>query len=295
MFDGIHSVNIVEINQAQGSVFKHYLGFFDNRKFKSPFRKDSNGGCRFQYYPDTDKWYLVDNAGYKNKLFFTCVEYVQYKFDLSYLEALRKILNEVELEVLDNLKKDSIKALKWLRYNCEENYFNKLGIPDTYLISQGVIPISIFKIEYNNGTNVMKYGDFFSIYDNEVYLPNKIPKFLKIKTRNFYGKLDTTKPIILTEGLPDKLILDYHYNKDNYFCIIAAHNAIKTLPKMLELVSSLYIWFDPDRAGLSSSTLLAKKHSNVTNITNKDFELDIKDLHTLNPNLIIKTLNKIKI
>lgn len=78
-------------------IFNLAFGFYPelNKFYKSPFRNDKNGRCRFIKKNDTI--YFVDNAGYDGRIFFDCMECIKIMYRKDYKQALDYVYRSLYL------------------------------------------------------------------------------------------------------------------------------------------------------------------------------------------------------
>jgi len=103
---------------SQEQVFLNYLGIYPdlNKKYVSPFRKDSSPGCRFVWH--SGLLYFVDNATYKGKLYWSIFDVVREVKQLSYQDALQEIYNTSD-------KSLPIKDTRTLKLNTQIRFTHK--------------------------------------------------------------------------------------------------------------------------------------------------------------------------
>ena len=284
----VGGLSINRIIEGQGSVFAHYLGSFPNEyeRYYSPFRQDSNPGCRFQY--DEGIWWFVDNATYKNRLRFNCIHFVQYMFEVGYQEAVNKISEEV---VFSNTifpePKIFIPSIKVkLQAMPVTNYFSKGDLPNEYLRKQKVGSVKYYYSntrKYNflklNAYGAPLFKDTYCYIVNgkiELYFPGADIKFIKETTgSDYYGDNTNKDYVIITEGNKDRMMIDYHYNLNT----IGLQN-VYSLPDLSNKI--IIILLDPDDAGIQGSLRLMKKYPHAHNLTKLTNEYDIFDMYQFN-------------
>jgi hypothetical protein len=277
-------INVDYIMANQDLIFFTYLGHYPNRaaRLHSPFRKDTSAGCRFEY---KDIWWFVDNATYKGKLYFNCIELVQYMYDLSFKEACLHILDHVNLNLnkrptlhLNNPKINTNIEIKFLYKPFEDNhhFIDTLQLGKDFLEEEPVYNVERYWCN-TKADGGFKMNRFYNPKDTPViayYFPEtKHTKLYFIEqhhprwytncssTKDIYGIhriYDTSKPLFICSSGKDELVLHYHYKVNT---IAFQSETIKNLPQWLidyiKSFSESYIWFDADKTGIENSIDLA--------------------------------------
>jgi hypothetical protein len=301
MFDdyyiGGQTINVIMENQ--GSVISHFLGDPPNEidRHHSPFRTDSNPDCRFSY--SNNVWYFIDNATYKNRLAFNCIQLVQYMFDISYQEAIAKISEEVELKIVGTspiffTPKIEVELIKMP----EINYYTNLGISNEYLHRQKIGKVNnylantrkhhypVLSAYYNPKTT-----DTYCFYlegGKELYFPGQNIKYVKERHGQSHYGVITEDYLVVTEGNNDRMILDYHYNLNS----IGLQNVYSSPD--LSKVKQLFILLDPDLAGVAGAKRLLAKYPNAINLTSMLNKYDICDMYLKDKDRLNLLVKKIK-
>jgi hypothetical protein len=301
MFDDnyVGGLSVNKIMEGQDSVFGHYLGSFPNEleRHHSPFRSDSNPGCRFQFQDGI--WWFIDNATYKNKLRFNCIHLVQYMFDIGYQEAINKISEDVifsnavfpEPDIFIPKIKVKLQAMP------KVNHFSQYGLPNKYLKNE----VKSVKYYYANTRkhNYLKRNAFYNPYYQEtyaylvngkieLYFPGADIKFVKETLgSDHYGNNDNEEYVVIVEGNKDRMIVDYHYNLN----VIGLQN-VYSLPELTN--KKIIILLDPDDAGIQGSLRLMKKYPNAHNLTKLSNELDIADMYLEDKDKLDQLMNECK-
>lgn len=281
-----HSL-IKSIYDNEEEVFRHFFSLSpqSNIRFKSPFRIDNNPGCRFVKF--NNRWWLIDNAGYNGKLFFDCIQAVETLFNVNRLEAIEIIQSEIKLE-----QKTIVKSISFefkLRYDKKEwsddNYFTKeLNLPVDYLIKENVEPVDNYYCNTRDNLRVRinpihnsQITDTYAYNINgriELYFPGKDPKSIKNTTStDYYGDISHDE-LWLVEGNKDRMVLNYHFGL----------NAIGLQTTNLSLNDvfkdkKLYVWLDPDNAGIECSKRIKEQFPESIIITNSNIKGDISFLY----------------
>ena len=288
MFNGYINNHVInKIMDNQESVFLHFLGLSPQTGIRilSPFRTDNKPDCRFENAKGI--WYFIDNAGYNGQIAFNCIWFVANLLDVSYKEAVETIMIEVTLKDIVYTKYDKFSFD--LRYTyrevSEDNYFSKnYDLPVEYLSNQNVKSVVNYWCNTKNNNNISlnpfhnpKINDCYAFNVNkrtELYFPDCTPKSIKnTKALDFYGD-ENKHTLILTEGNKDRMILNYHLGLDS----LGLQNANIILPDYFNK-KKLYVWFDPDEAGLKASIKIKERFDNVTILTNLEHQYDIADIY----------------
>lgn len=114
---------------------KHYIGEITSKLIRSPFREDTKPTCGF-YYGRTGRLYLHDFGTDEH---FDCIEVVKKRFNLGYIKALDKIIQDSVLfdsEVIADIQ--SKVKLEYVIAPAKFDYFYRLGISDKTLKKYGV-------------------------------------------------------------------------------------------------------------------------------------------------------------
>lgn len=289
--------SVKEIMECSGSVFKHFLGETPNEieRYHSPFRSDSNAGCRFVNYNNT--WYFIDNATYNNRLKFNCIDFVMAMHDISYREALNMISEEVKLVVPEpyhSVFKPEIKV-KLSRLS-QDNYFTRVyDLPIDYLQSQKIASVDNYWANTKKH-NYLRLNTYFNpklvetycfVMETglELYFPGQDIKYVKSTSGENYGN-PQSDTVILTEGNKDRMILNYHYQLP----VIGLHNSY-SIPELE--YENIIVLLDPDEAGISGAKRICAKYPNAITLTTKDNEMDIADLYQHNREKLNQIVNQI--
>lgn len=301
-----YSYDIDEIFARQEQVFYEFLGIYPNSKIRilSPFRPDNKPGCRFNYYNSI--WYLIDNAGYKGKLAFNCIEVVMQLHQVSFKEALRLIYftlgkidkdSKSEVEINTNIE-IYFEAKQWQ----EDNYFTRnYDLPVDYLKLQPYYSVKNYQVNTKSDRslklNRFYNPDVFDViaysFDNrtKLYFPERQFRFYSnCQNDDIYGwhrmedyltkREDRT--LFITKSAKDEMVLNYHFD----VCSVGLQSEIfKELPiKLLEIIKyfdTIIVHMDNDKTGLEAATKVKKNiikyypEKNVQKLITK--EKDISD------------------
>lgn len=300
--DYVGGLSINKILENQESVIQHYFGDFNEiERYHSPFdREDNNPGCRFQHHNGV--WYFIDNATYKNRLRFNCIQLVQYMFDLGYQETINKISEEV---IFSNVSFPEPKLFKpiikvKLKPMTAENHFSQYGLSNSYLKSQKV---GLVKYYYANTRkyNFLKLNAYYTpLYQEtycyvvngkiELYFPGADIKFVKETLgSDYYGENTNKEYVLLVEGNKDRMIVHHHYGLN----VLGLQN-VYSLPELAN--KKIIILLDPDEAGISGAERLLKKYPDAINLTSLENMYDIADMYLKDKgqlDIIMNTVKKI--
>lgn len=279
-------VSIHDVFQNQELVFYTFLGVFPNREVRafSPFRKDKSPGCRFEYFDSL--WWFVDNAMYKEKLYFNCVELVMYMYNLEFKEALRLISNKIKLKseisvptyqtVFDNKNKYDIKIKVTVKKWEENNYFsNNYGIHKDYLNLQPYYNVVDYWVSNKKSPALIK--NKFGIPKNKIayhferdnsiklYFPDSdIKWYSNVNEDNLFGYhrmgnylINEDKSLFISSSGKDEIMLNYYLGANS---LALQGETIYTLPEYLlynlRWFNPIYIWMDSDAAGIRCTNRL---------------------------------------
>lgn len=234
----IDSENFLKsINQELAfQVLLNYYPEINSPKYYSIFRpKDKSPDCRFEY--KNGILYFIDNAGFNNKVFFTCIDVARFLKDLSFLDAMHYLLKELKVSVEEvglspSTHRSSFKPevrFTYLPFIEENNiYLSKYDITidhikedkETYIIdnywcntkkdpnrllidrfgsaNKNVLGyVTSDKIKLHFTSNKGKKR-FYTNIENELFNISKLDKYLA-----------NDKPIVLTKSKKECLYLEY--------------------------------------------------------------------------------------
>lgn len=317
-----------EIFFYQEQIFMDILGYYPdlNKKYYSPFRSDKRPGCRF--VKDNNILYFVDNRGYRQKLYFNCIEMIMYLEDISFKQALHRIDSKGILKPSNRLLFDSdtnmpestfIPKIKF-KYSLweEDNYFSNLyKIDCAYLNRQPYYSVNEYwantkknhKLRKNPfGIKKHMIAYYFSDSKNtKLYFPDQDYRFhTNCNNDDIFGMhrqeeyLQNTDSIFLCSGGKDEMVLNYHTGMNtiarqtevvpkDVSCIFS-----DKLMSFLVLFKQIYIWHDADYTGRTNSKHIEEYLKNFTNAKsifhNEKYGKDIAKIveNNINLNKIIK-------
>ena len=298
-------VDVNTIFHGQENVFGHFLGSFPSLgpRYHSPFRSDNNPDCRFEMYKG--KWYFVDNATYRGKLRFNCIELVMYMLDIKFQEAVNLIGHEVDFSNLRGpISEVTVEypieiRTKPVRLNVHNYFTRKAGISVDYLHSQGVTGVSNYwcSTKFSPLLRINPYGSpsYMEVYqylingEVELYLPRgKVTSFVKTKSQDYVS--DKLGPMVLVEGNKDRMVLDYYYgHRLNAYGLYS----VSSVPDLSAYAGPVYGLLDPDDAGIKATKSLQQKYSNFINLQRPDNTLDVFDLASQNKTQLDEIIDQI--
>lgn len=278
---------------SQEQVFLNYLGIYPdlNKKYASPFRKDSSPGCRFVWH--SGLLYFVDNATYKGKLYWSIFDVVREVKQLSYQDALQEIYNTSD-------KSLPIKDTRTLKLNTQIRFTHKPFSQDNlFMLDNAQLNKElIFLVEdywiqekgewtknkYHNPKLVNTIAYYFPESDHvKLYWPNQQFKwYSNCSNQDIFGynKLihysTITDQLVITKSQKDRIFLDYHLGMP----AIALQNEGAYIPpekvQMIDLLFTKKIFlFDNDYTGIDVSNKLSEKYD----WENRILECEYKDIY----------------
>jgi hypothetical protein len=195
--------------------------------------------------------------------------------------------------------------------NDKHNYFYKYNLPSDFLKKERVFRVLEYYINsfYDRALKFNRYHNPKLLYTIaymlkedriKLYMPNAVKnqsiKFLGNTTcADVYNidNLDTTKPLLISKGIKDALVIKYHYYEN--VVALNAETCIKLSNEIVEYFKQfpeVYVLYDNDEVGIKMSKYLCKEY-NYKFINPKLLFKDIADNY-LKPDLkenIIKTLS----
>lgn len=322
-------IDVNKIYQNQKDIFFTFTGYDPviGKRYKSPFRYDTDAGCRFEY--KGNKLYFVDNAGYNGKIFFDCIDTVTTLYPyLDFIDILNLIKNKVGLKDFKTPLKQEFKYLfkpqikfKYVKWN-KDNYFTKkYNIHYDYLNNQPYYNVKDYwtnsKLDRSMKPN--KYGFpciayYFDESDNtKLYFPengkNKTKWYSTCNNNDIFGwhrldyYLNKGGDIYLLSGGKDELCLNYEFDLNTFAFqtetfpkdINKLDNYIPVKFKdILPHFNRLFVWLDNDEKGIESSKIISSYFNNYidTRIISQDYFNDVADIYENNKNLLKLILNE---
>lgn len=264
---------------SQEQIFLDYLGFYPdlNKRYKSPFRNDKDPGCRFIWY--SGLLYFVDNATYKNKLYWSIFDIVREIKQCSYQECLNYILESSDKQVIS--KDNRVYKLKTkIRFTSKEFIEDNIfGLHNAVLNKELIYSVQDYWIQekgewtknkYHNPHLINTIAYHFPETNNvKLYFPNQEFRWYSNCSNNdifgwnklhYYSTI--TKQLVITKSQKDRIYLDYHLNIPS----IALQNEGSYIPEdKVKLINSLFskviFLYDNDFTGIDQSQKLADKYN----------------------------------
>lgn len=324
---GVKSYKNIDIDLIfanQEVVFYSLLNFFpdSSKKYHSPFRQDKKPGCRFNYYNGI--LYLIDNAGYKGKIAFNCIETCMYLYNFSFKEAIYFISERNKFESspvkqqIVNKKHDINIKFTYTDWN-DNNYFtNNYNVNPAYLNNQPYYNVVDYWVNTKKDP-ILKKNLFINPRENDViayyfedsdetklYFPNQEFKFYSnAKQCNLFGMhrigeyiIHPSTALCICSSGKDELCLNYH---TGIHTLALQSESQIIFPdwfwRILYWFDPIYIWLDNDLAGIQSTKRLVQIFkSNYTSKTiipiYQDIANDIADITQINKSLLKVCINK---
>lgn len=278
---------------SQEQVFSEYLGIYPSlsSRFKSPFRSnDKDPGCRFTWYSGI--LYFVENTGFNNKLYWSCIDVVQYVKNVNYRQAL-EILAKKSIPNSGLIKQDTkvfVPEVRFEKQTWEEpNIFMLSG---DVLESELVFKVKNYWIKNKKGWNLnsiyhpsktLVVAYYFPKTDHvKLYFPEQkeFRWYSNCSNEDIFGwhKIDYyhsySKELVITKSAKDRLMLDYFIKLpsialQNEGCFIP-EDKLQELQEMFEVIWLLY---DNDVTGIQQAQKLSEKYSisyKIIDVTPKD-------------------------
>jgi 5S rRNA maturation endonuclease (ribonuclease M5) len=283
-------ISIVDVFQNQELVFYTFLGVFPSREVRtlSLFRKDNSPNCRFEYFDSL--WWFVDNATYKDKLYFNCIELVMYMHDIDFKSALEVIKSRINIKgktetisapIFDNKDDYGIKIKITYDEWKESNYFSdNYFINHHYLNSQPYYNINTYWTN-SKSSPILKKNKFglpknriaYYFEDSnkiKLYFPdnnlNDIKWYSNATEKDLFGwhrigdyLISENSALFITSSGKDELMINYYLDGQS---IALQGETIYKLPEdklwIIKWFDPIYIWMDADEAGVRCTRRLSK-------------------------------------
>lgn len=293
------------IKISEEDIFRRYISydFIIDKNFVSELRDDTNPSVRIGYFNNRLKY-----KDFGDGSFFDCFDYVKYKFNLSFTEALQKINDDFDLnlvyigDIISNpisketsnttkIKKRTtdikVYSRKW-NIKDKEYWLDKYNINTKDLKHFNVFPVLFFKI--NNIPYTPDSICYAYRISNKwkIYSPFSVHKWISNCTIDDIQGLDQLpsdiEDLIITSSLKDIIVL-YKLG----YAAIAPSSELSLINN--EILSSikykrLFTLFDNDNTGHKASELF-KKIYNCENIYLSQYKdpsdfVEAIDYNTLN-------------
>lgn len=294
--NNVGSFNVEEIFQNQENVFREFIGVSPSPiiRIKSPFRSnDTSPGCRFKLFNGI--WWLIDNATYRGKLYFNCIELVEYLTNLDFKGACNLIKDRLSLKgtysdvlvIPDTTITEKIPIdirftyKKWQ----EDNYFtNKYKILPEYLNQQPYYNVENYWYTTKQ-SKVLKVNSW-GIPKNRIAYYFEGTKHTKLyfpdneKSRKWYANttgddifgyhrmgnylFNPNREIFITSSGKDEMLLNY-YTEANSLGL--QNESTLSLPdfllRNLRYFDAIFIWLDADSTGRKYTKILCNYLKNL--------------------------------
>jgi len=262
-----------QIFKNQKKIFKNYLGVTPSisSRLHSPFRSDRNPDCRFTTHEGI--WYFIDNATYKGKLTFNCIELVMYMFEVNFKQACNMISQEVDLSGQEQYENYLFKPVIKFKYSKwpEDNYFTRnYGISTKYLDQQPYYYVTDYYTNSKNNLlltkntiyNPRNVETIAYHFDERVklYFPNQDIRFYSscnnddIFGFHRFGDYLFSNDVIITKSGKDEMVANYHLGLAT---LAVQQETTRYLPdkvlRNLNRFDNIYVWYDADYTGLAWS------------------------------------------
>lgn len=255
----------------------------------SPMRDESNedNSPSFSlYYAENGELRYKDFGG--KKLTGNCFDFVKFQLQISYEEALKQIYKDFQLDkkgvIYDTLKQNTDISLKYLENKQiipikktwdlnDYNYFQQYELPLEFVSSKKVYPCKYIYLKKNatslsiwaQSTNSSPIYCWETNSKHKVYRPYgaKDFKWLATMKSDDFQNMETVNLdsdiLFITKSMKDCLVLEYL----GYAAVAPGSET----PNISEVILSdlkskfktIYIFYDNDATGISTSTTLSEK------------------------------------
>lgn len=280
-FKGVSESNNISISDilskvSEYDIFKYYCTPFKNVdvSFTSELRKDKNPSCRIYYKNGKLKY---KDFGEKSH-YFSAIDYVKFKYNLTLPEALQTIANDFNLKltnkpktngragvVYDNVllpktgsKEIKIKVCNWSKKYID--YWAGFGVDVEYLKKFRVFPISHFWIGDNvfNVSKQLYFAYYFPPDKFKIYGPectDKLNKWYGNCSGDVIQGLDllpeTGEFLVITKSYKDVIVL----NRFGIYAIAPQSESYYFKPELVEELrrrfnNNLFVNYDLDKTGI---------------------------------------------
>lgn len=265
---------------SQEQLFFKHLGIYPviGKFFHSPFRKDRNPGCRFEWR--SGLLCFVDNARFNGKLYWSIFDIIKYVHNCSFKEALHIIAKEERIEIVRDDKYISKKRPE-IRFD-----YDPWPEDNMFMLSNDILEKEyVFKVKdywttskdgnfckncLHNPKKTLTIAYYFPDSDHvKLYFPEKSEDrwYSNCSIQDVFGKYKIeyysriTDKLIITKSQKDRLFLDYHYglasiatqNEGSYF----DDDFIDMIKSKFSEITVLY---DNDEAGIAASINLCERY-----------------------------------
>lgn len=258
---------------TQEQVFEKYLGIKVQTKshFVNPLRNDKRVTCKFKYYGFD--LILTDFSGWFSG---NCIKFVMFLHGLSYYDALKRIVEDIEFtgisyDYKDNKKekqheKSNIKIIERCFNKLDAEYWKSFHISSETLKIFNVIAVKHIIINDKNSYFYKKqdlaYAYIFDDDNIKVYFPFR-KQFRFLSNTNCiqgYNKLpENNEILVITKSLKDVMVL-YELGVHS----IAFQNEIvipdiQIIEELKQRFKRIYLFYDFDLTGVRTSNKIRKQ------------------------------------
>lgn len=244
---------------------------------KSPFREDKNPTCSF-YYSKSGRLYLHDFATEEHIDIF---EAVKKLFNLSYTDALRKILLDEDKFVVDDFLSESkeYKIEFVMGDSSHLDYFNRYYIGRELLLKYNVYPAKTVYVNEESVARGTKNNPVFCYLFESGNIKTYKP-LTKDKTKKWGGNCNAKdvaglkqlpkkgQTLFITSSLKDVMVLKVlgynaiSFNGEGYG--VSGDTAVvmeSVLDKLSKRFEHIIFYMDNDPSGIAFSLKLQNRHS----------------------------------
>jgi len=315
MFNGL-IYNYRDFLNYQEQIFELAFGFFpqENKLYISPFRDDSDPGCRFEW--SGDFLYFIDNARFQGQLKFNCFQAIKIMYNLETIQGccnfIKNKLNTITISSYNkakknkhDLKKNEIIIKATFKAFPEENYYTQFGLTKEHLDNDPeVFNIDNYWCNTKNDSKLI-YNRFgkgqFGYYFKETnHLKLYFPSFKEFRWYSnctiddifnwCYINEFNKDLLIITKSKKDALILWLVHNipaigLQNEGCSIPQDklDVIKTFKKNILL-------FDNDSAGQKAANIICNRYEFENKTFKNSLPKDVGEVQLFNNKEIKKLI-----
>ncbi len=279
-------------------IYRYYIGnsFKIGKIMSSPFRKDKNPSFGIFKSSKTSSLLYKDLATGSNG---NCIKFIQELFNISYREAIIKIISDIINTTLTistkgiDIKEDyestktiiSIKKKNFTKI--DDDYWNQFCLFRDDLRHFNVFPIQIYWLNEIVQPWAYKYenpGYAYQVYNKyKLYFPLALKKYKWISNCSSYDiqgleQLDDYGDLlIITKALKDVMVL-YKLG----YKAIAPNGENHSIPKdiinnLINRFDRIVIFYDNDEAGINGANKIASKYNLKTISIPSEYPKDISD------------------
>ena len=318
--DFIPNKDFILKNYSQEDIFSIVFGdlVFKDKVICSPFRKDNQAGCWFEYYKD--KLRFVDFGDVKHHR--DCFNAIQDTYNVNLQKACELIYNFFEFGIIPDkgvnfiserknrifkniTKKNNFDILYKKRvFNTQDKLFwQPYGIKRQQLVEDNIFPIIWYKTKGFNPTDFVirpldiAYAITGFISNNiKIYVPlssNKKMKWFTNCNQNDIGNLSKLpvvgKNLIITKSYKDCRVIRNQNYDSIWFQNEVSLPTEKILYDLSLRFSNIYIFFDNDNTG---KAFTEKTTQVFKNIGKEIKSIEIEKQNIKDPSQLVKDLGE---